>query len=234
MQQSDFLVEKLDTKAGHLFSYDCPRLVTEEDVEDLRTIGLCAQHMSRIINDTLNLSKLEGGMLIATPVPTQPLAVLKSVLAMFDAEIRRSEITMKLVVEDSFRALNVGWVRTDPSRFAQIIINLLANAIKFLGKMSTREISVTLGASVTPMTCKNSVVEQALDQANMSSKTPSCHMDMIDFNDEMSPMYITCRIRDTGPGMDDEQVGSLFQRYFQASPLTHVGYGMYPERITLY
>lgn len=227
MQQSDLLVEKLDTKAGHLSSYGCPRLATDEDVEDLRTINMCAQHMSRIINDTLNLSKLEGGMLIATAVPTQPLLIMKNVMAMFEPEVRRSEIAMQFTIDPSYRDFDVDWVQTDPSRFAQVLINLLANAVKFLGRMKTRKIEITLGASRSSMIATGMRCEQSSNFIETSQATERQGKDGVSDSgiDHDNALYITCHITDTGPGMDKSQRNCLFQRYFQASPMTHVEYG---------
>lgn len=219
MQSSDFLIEKLvgvDDKNGK------PRVVTDNDVEDLRTIVLCAQHMSRIINDTLNLSKLEGGMLIATNVPTQPLVVLKSVLAMFDAEAKRSGTDLEFAVDPSFDDLKVNWIQTDPSRLAQIVINLLANSIKFVSRMDVRHVKIIVAASLQPMDTRVNLNRRpSFVHHNTSTESYAMFSPTI----EAPPLYLVCRISDTGPGMSEEQVTSLFQRYFQASPKTHVEYG---------
>ena len=218
MQSSDFLIEKL-TKPARVRS-NSDRIITDEDIEDLGTIVLCAQHMSRIINDTLNLSKLEGGLLVATLVPTQPLAVANGVIAMFDAEAKRHKVEMRLELSESWDNFKVDWILTDPSRLTQIFINLIANSLKFVSKMDKREVVITLGASSEPLEQKimfnrrPSIVTMERNSYKMSS--PSF---------EAEPFFLICHVKDTGPGMSEDQVASLFQRYFQASPKTHVDYG---------
>ncbi|CCG84217.1 protein of unknown function [Taphrina deformans PYCC 5710] len=221
IQSSDFLVDKL-TQGMSSTGFMKPHIVKEDDVEDLRTIVLCAQHMSRIINDTLNLSKLEGGMLIATHVPTQPMVVMKSILAMFDAEAQRNGTKLELDVDPSFRELDIDWIQTDPSRLSQIIINLLANSIKFVSRMKVRQVKITLAASITPMATRVTLDRRPSFPHHSSS---DASYRLVSCTHEDRPVYIICRISDTGPGMSEEQVSSLFQRYFQASPKTHVEYG---------
>lgn len=162
-------------------------------------------------------------MLIATPLPTQPLAVVRSVLAMFDAEAKKSGTKLQLYVEDSFHELGVDWVQTDPSRLAQIIINLVANSIKFVSRMKIRFVTIMLGASREP-TETEVRLNRRPSYVHRSSSISEYEMSSPDIEGQQ-PLYLVCKICDTGPGMSEDQVSSLFQRYFQASPKTHVEYG---------
>lgn len=146
-------------------------------------------------------------MLIATLVPTQILSVIRNILTMFEAETRRGGIEISLVLEDSFEG--VDWISTDPARFSQIIINLLANSIKFVSKMNTKRITITLGTSRFPMEALPEVKHRPGTIHRSSSEgLPGVRP----IEDDSATVYLVCRITDTGPGMSETQVESLFQR----------------------
>jgi PAS domain-containing protein len=54
--------------------------------ENSAVISLCAQHQKRIVDDVLTLSKMEHMMLLISPRPTQPLAIIQGALRMFEAD----------------------------------------------------------------------------------------------------------------------------------------------------
>ncbi|BFZ53601.1 cAMP-dependent protein kinase subunit [Savitreella phatthalungensis] len=227
-QSADFLLEKIDREQqakqimGPQYADRCDQTFADDDVEDLRTIVLCAQHMSRIINDTLNLSKLEGGHLIATNVPTSPMQVVSSVMSMFDAEAKRSGTLMRFEIDESFRQLGVSWVMTDPSRLTQIVVNLVSNSIKFTSRMEKRVVTIRLAASRHPDMHQQhrETRRPSFKKGNSASQIVTANMQPAD--DEL---YLVFHVEDTGPGMSQSQVDSLFQRFFQCSAKTHVLYG---------
>jgi signal transduction histidine kinase len=101
-------------------------------IEAAQTIQLCAQHQKRIINDILTLSKLDSALLLVTPVDAQPKSVVQKALKMFESKAHSADIHLEFCVEDSFVDGQVDWVRLDPSRLLQVLINLIMNVIKFM------------------------------------------------------------------------------------------------------
>jgi signal transduction histidine kinase len=110
--------------------------IVSDSIDAAQTIALCAQHQKRIVDDVLTLSKLDSAMLMVrwpnhilltsltwmqvTPVDAQPLQVVQRALKMFEGEVQTAGIQMEFVLTDSFRALNVDWVKIDPSRVLQV------------------------------------------------------------------------------------------------------------------
>lgn len=200
---------------------------SQKDIIDLtidsaQTITLCAQHQKRIVDDVLTLSKLDSAMMAVAPVDTNPIAVVHKVLKMFEAELKTADITFELKYDPSFSSLQVSWVRLDPHRLSQVLINLMTNAIKFTTTQETRTIRMHVAAS-----------------ENKPSKEDKWRLTYIPSRSETrnndvtagaewglgEHLYLHFAVQDTGRGLDDLEKKQLFQRFSQASPRTHVTYG---------
>jgi len=184
---------------------------------------LCAQHQKRIVDDILTLSKLDSQMLAVAPVDVQPLAIVQRALKMFEGEMMKAEIDIKLAVNESYHQLDVDWVKLDPQRVIQVFINLMTNAIKFTSNLDgvRRSIIVSLSASST----RPSLEEKPLVQYFRSKRTIEAKIgNATDWGDG-EELFIQFAVQDTGPGLTVEEKNLLFNRFTQASPRTHVRYG---------
>ncbi|KAK4231249.1 histidine protein kinase [Podospora fimiseda] len=187
-------------------------------VEAAQTISLCASHQKRIVDDILTLSKLDSKLLLVTPVDVQPIMVVQNVLKMFETELNTHEISGEFRIEQSYKDLAIDWVKLDPSRLRQVLINLMTNAIKFTQGRPTRSILISMGAS------------KELEEVEGLSYIPPRHPDQEDLTDsedwaDGEKINLHLAVSDTGPGLDDDEKKILFQRFSQASPRTHVQYG---------
>jgi len=201
----------IDFRASNSSTIDLE--LVNSNIDAAQTIALCAQHQKRIVDDVLTLSKLDSAMLLVTPVDVQPLTVVQRALKMFEGELQTSDIQMKLVVDESFRSLGIDWVRIDPSRVLQVLINLTTNAIKFTSTQTKRTITVTIGASSTkPSASDKRLVEYFPSRAK--------RLDMTQGPDwgTGEEVYLHFAVRDTGRGLNDEEKKLLFLRFSQASP----------------
>ncbi|KAK0632800.1 hypothetical protein B0T14DRAFT_445817 [Immersiella caudata] len=186
-------------------------------MEAANTISLCASHQKRIVDDILTLSKLDSNLLLVTPVDVQPVKVVQNVLKMFETELVSHNINGAFRIEDSFAELGIDWVKLDPSRLRQVMINLMTNAIKFTQGRAVRTITISLGAS------KDGGVEGL-------SFIPPRRTDQKDITDapdwaDGEKLFLHVAVTDTGPGLDDDEKKILFQRFSQVNPRTHVQYG---------
>lgn len=107
-------------------------------------------------------------------------------------------------------ALGLTDVLTDRSRFTQIITNLMSNAIRFT-EMSTqvREIKVALDVTQDPPTGESCTPPT---DAPTPPRTEQ----------QASSIYIYMSIQDSGPGLQQEDLALLFQRFQQGSNAHHV------------
>ena len=192
----------------------------EQTLDSAQTIAQCAQHMRHIVDDILTISKLDSGLLVITPIDAQPESVVKHAVKMFESEAKAAGVHLSFVVEQSYRDLEIDWVSLDPTRVLQVLINLLTNAIKFTRlEEHARRITVYLSASATEPTSDGRGV-QFIDTRLVSDN----HHLQQDWK-QGKTQYIQFSVSDTGRGLTQEQTASLFQRFSQASPRTHVHYG---------
>ncbi|KAL7269483.1 hypothetical protein RUND412_007856 [Rhizina undulata] len=193
------------------------------DVEDLidsaSTILVCVQHQMRIIDDVLTLSKLDSMLLSVVPVNIQIHDSVNQILKIFHSELQAKSIKSQYVIEESYKNLNIDWIRADPSRFSQILVNLLTNAIKFTSfQKLKREITVKLGASIERPSAHGEVI-YSQDVPNLDPQDVASQ----DWGDG-EPLYIMVTVKDSGIGISSEWQKKLFKRFEQV-PKTHVTYG---------
>jgi CheY-like chemotaxis protein len=195
--------------------------IIESNIDAAQTITLCAQHQKRIVDDVLTLSKLDSAMLLVTPTDSQPVVVVQRSLKMFEGELQNADINLNLKIHDSFHKLKVDWVKLDPSRLLQILINLLTNAIKFTTTQERKTIVMQIGASLDPPAHEDEYNVTYVPVRNPKSGDPTAASDW----GHGEPVYIHFAVQDTGRGLTESEMKMLFQRFSQASPRTHVQYG---------
>jgi signal transduction histidine kinase len=184
------------------------------------TINLCASHQKRIVDDILTLSKLDSKLLLVTPDDVQPYATIQRVLRMFEPELATHNIRLSYQVDPSYLEHEIDWVRLDPSRLRQVVINLMTNAIKFTQNCEKRFITVTIGASKRASDLAMDGLTYFPSHNDAGNRTHDA--DEWGHGDEIN-LHVS--VRDTGPGIGEDEKKLLFQRFSQTSPRTHVQYG---------
>lgn len=192
-------------------------MTTEGMLESAQTILLCAGHQKRIVDDILTVSKLESSLLKITPVLTNPLYLVRRVTQMFRNEAAASAIDLSYALSQSFTDLNFEWFHCDPTRLTQILINLITNAIKFTKGAEQRKIEVRIGAHIdTP----------PASEVRRMEWHPSgiARQGIVDLNGlgTGQKTYLSFFVRDTGKGITTDEMSTLFNRFSQANPKTHI------------
>ncbi len=93
----------------------------------LDLIKISANRLLIIINDNLDFSRIEAGSMRLEQVPFHAAEMLAPTLQVLDLKAQRKNLKFSWHLDDTIPPLLLG----DPNRLTQIVINLLANAIKF-------------------------------------------------------------------------------------------------------
>ncbi len=115
-------------------------LLTKLDAEQrdyLTKIDYSAKSLLNIINDILDISKVESGKLELEEIPFDLGSVIENVRSLASTRAREKGLAFSLNVAPAVPTDLVG----DPLRFGQILLNLVTNAIKFT---ETGEVSVNI------------------------------------------------------------------------------------------
>ncbi len=118
-----------------------PQRTEEQRTADARVIRRNGEHLLTLINDILDLSKIEAGKMSVERILCCPAQVVGDVCSM----LRHRATEKGLKLEVSFEGPIPKMIRTDPTRLRQVLINLIANAVKF-----TREGAVRVSVAIKP------------------------------------------------------------------------------------
>jgi signal transduction histidine kinase/CheY-like chemotaxis protein/HPt (histidine-containing phosphotransfer) domain-containing protein len=98
-----------------------------EQREYVRIIRESSEHLSSLIQNILDFSRLDAGGWELEQIPFDPHALVASTIAMLKGEAQARHLTMGSVTGSDVPTMVTG----DPSRLRQILVNLIGNAIKF-------------------------------------------------------------------------------------------------------
>lgn len=98
----------------------------EERVQNLQNINFAANSLLSLINDVLDLSKLEAEHMNMNSTPTDMEALLEDLSKIFQFKASNKRLYLRLNIPHNFPILLL-----DPLRIKQVLMNLMGNAIKF-------------------------------------------------------------------------------------------------------
>jgi PAS domain S-box-containing protein len=103
---------------------------TAKQKEYLQAIKMSGDALIVLINDILDLAKVDAGKMIFEQTPFKLEASIAAMLHLFEPKIREKNIVLLKEFDHQIPAVMLG----DPVRLHQIILNLLSNAVKFTNK----------------------------------------------------------------------------------------------------
>ena len=115
----------------------------------------CSDMLAQLIDDVLDFSKMEAGKLDVTPQPTDPVAVMGSVVALLQPQADNKGLYLRAVGPAADPAR---WAMIDPVRLRQCLFNVVGNAVKFTESGGV-EVRMAYGVSDGPEAVRTLRVE---------------------------------------------------------------------------
>ncbi len=106
--------------------------------EYLQTAALAGNNLLAIINDILDLTKVEAGKLDLEAIPFNVIELTQLCVQLVSVMAQAKELKLITIIDPELTP----WISGDPLRFRQVLLNLLSNSIKF-----TEQGSVTIKLS---------------------------------------------------------------------------------------
>ena len=111
---------------SELLEYQYPEKLDQSQKEHVQDISKSGKHLLSIINDILDLSKVEAGKIQTEPTDVHLPVLLENSLSMFKENVLKHRIRLSTDIKDCPKT-----IEADELRLKQIVYNLLSNAVKF-------------------------------------------------------------------------------------------------------
>ncbi|MER3495242.1 MAG: hybrid sensor histidine kinase/response regulator [Mastigocladus sp. ERB_26_2] len=167
---------------------------TDENREYLDIINRSGQHLLQLINDVLEMSKIEAGKIKLNEKQLDLYSLLDSLEDMLRLKAAAKKLT--LIFERSPSVPQ--YIIADESKLRQVLLNLLSNALKF-----TQAGSVTLRVRMGHG-------GQGSNLSPLSSPSP---LSPLSFPNTQSLIF---EVEDTGSGIASEEINHLFEAFVQS------------------
>ncbi|WP_375505987.1 PAS domain S-box protein, partial [uncultured Nostoc sp.] len=95
--------------------------------ESLATINRSGEHLLNLINDVLEMSKIEAGQIIFNPEDFDLYLLLQTLQEMFQVRTQTKQLFLRFEIAPNLPR----YIQTDQGKLRQVLINLLGNAVKF-------------------------------------------------------------------------------------------------------
>ncbi|MCA9755644.1 MAG: CHASE domain-containing protein, partial [Candidatus Eisenbacteria bacterium] len=171
--------------------------LVEEQRSLVDTMHGCSSDLLRILNDVLDMSKIESGQMECEEIPISLREISSNVIRTYEQLAQGRNVLLESRVDEGVPDRILG----DPTRIAQILRNLVSNAIRFTDEGSVRILVSTEGHT---------------------APAPS--------GDEPGKAtHVVLRVVDTGTGIPSDKLESIFEPFTQADSSTtrlHGGTGL--------
>lgn len=190
-----------------------------ENRENLRIIHRSGEHLLTLINQALDLSKIEAGRMAIDPKNFDLYCLLDDLQDMFQLRAQTQELQLLFEREADVPQ----YVRTDDVKLRQVLINLLSNAIKFtqtggiilrVRKLEKSGFIDLLESSTAFFDTATSIREFArtsrdLARVELSEEADDLTIDPV--------VFLQFEIEDTGVGISAEELGLVFNAFVQTA-----------------
>ncbi|XGV98712.1 MAG: CHASE2 domain-containing protein [Leptolyngbya sp. BL-A-14] len=174
-----------------------------EHQKHLEIITRSGQHLLGLINDVLEMSKIEAGRVRLNATSFN----LHQLLDDLEAMLRIRATVKQLTLTFEYAPTLPQYITTDESKLRQVLLNLLGNAIKFTDRGG---VTLCVNAENEGVEIKIGKEWTGESDSVLASSAPPVLTSL-----PHSPITLTFEIKDTGTGIDPEELEHLFQPFAQ-------------------
>jgi signal transduction histidine kinase/ligand-binding sensor domain-containing protein/DNA-binding response OmpR family regulator len=186
-----------------------------------------ARRLLTLINQLLDLSKLEAGSMELNAEQHNIVSFLKSILFSFESLAESKKISLKFESDSAIIPLTF-----DADKMEKIICNLISNAFKFTSENGEIKLSVNI---VSPNLFQKGHSELVLESStSISEQKVNLKQVQVDKHStsnapQLNSLSVEIKIKDTGVGIPSDSLPHIFNRFYQAdgsSTREHEGTGI--------
>ena len=193
--------------------------LSAEQQEYVDNIKVSNEHLLAIINGILDLSKVESGKMTIDSIPMNISSLCNEVVSLFAVKARQRGLTLDYHYTEALSP----YIKGDPVRIKQIMVNLVNNAIKFTREGGRVSIDVKHMENNPcedkygnhKSICSHELQVEQASHYNTDDSGSVNHQDMT----------LCIEVTDTGVGIKPESLEAIFDAYDQANKSTHRLYG---------
>lgn len=175
--------------------------LSPKEVEFAETVHGAGSDLLQLVNDILDQSRIEAGRMEVTPTRITMVQLVDHLAATFNPLASEKGLEFSARVSLASPAV----LHTDEQRLLQVLRNLLSNAVKFTGRGSV-ELAIRPAGPDVPQPIR----ELLLESGSLR---------------ELGAAVIAFSVRDTGIGISQENLETVFQAFRQADGTTSRMYG---------
>ena len=193
--------------------------LTVENRDNLRIIHRSGEHLLTLINQALDLSKIEAGRMMTDPKNFDLYRLLDDLQDMFQLRAQTQELQLSFHREDEVPQ----YVRTDDVKLRQVLINLLSNAIKFTqtGGIILRVKKLDKSGFVELLESSNAFFDTATSIREFAINSRDLtRLELGEDADDLTidpVVFLQFEIEDTGVGIAPEELGNVFKAFVQTA-----------------
>ena len=178
-----------------------------------------AQRLLKLVNQMMDFNKMENGMLQLCVTEVDVVPIVRQIVGWFEAQAQRKGMTITLNLPASpFMA----WVDTD--KLEKVMVNLIANALKYAGNGQNISISLGAGQGEEKGGPQPEDGERGISDDGQAVPRPT-----------IGRRWMQVSVADTGVGIPEDQREAVFGRFYQVEshhrlPAIGTGIGLYYVR----
>ncbi len=173
---------------------------SDDIIKDANIIKRNSRRLLQLINQLLDLSKLEAGKLKLEASKGNIVSFVKGAALSFESLAESKDISLKIISDKEFIELYF-----DKEKMMKILTNILSNAFKFTPEEGVITVSINLPTPKSPP-------KEGTSKGVFSPPMEGRGVGQKPFN---AGNYVSISIRDTGIGIAQEEIPKLFDRFYQ-------------------